>query len=348
MIPEEYLDGEGKVDPQKKFAIDIPEYGIKASRVPAKADEKFDTLLFQPEGEGRQGEGGLRTRGYFKHGYKKVDGQWYIVDRDDNPVEPIGDEETESRFDIRHSALESLPLVTVITVVYNGEKYLEETIKSVLTQSYPNIEYIIIDGGSTDGTMEIIKKYEKYIDYWISELDNGIYDAMNKGIALGLGGVIGLINADDRYRDGILSKVMEKYCLNTPDIIYGDIRLVNNETDQLVEYRKASLKKLIFGMSLNHPATFISTVTYKKNGRYDTTYQMAADYDFLLKMYLENTNFSYLPEVLTLMRDGGESVRKASITSLEEKKAKQKSLPGYIFRLTEISKRISGWIKGRN
>ena len=99
----------------------------------------FKTVLFLPEGEGRQNEGGLRTQGYFKH------------------------------------SLPDKPLITVITVVFNGEKYLEETILSVINQTYDNVEYIIIDGGSTDGTLDIISKYEYAIDYWVSEKDNGIY-----------------------------------------------------------------------------------------------------------------------------------------------------------------------------
>ena len=110
------------------------------------AEDKFETILFLPESENRKGEGGLRTKGYFKKSY------------DDKP------------------------LISIITVVFNGERYLEQTIQSVIDQTYDNVEYIIIDGGSTDGTLDIIKKYEDKIDYWVSEKDNGIYDAMNKGI----------------------------------------------------------------------------------------------------------------------------------------------------------------------
>ena len=113
-----------------------------------RPEDKFETILFLPKDEERKGEGGLRTKGYFKKSYKNK------------------------------------PLISIITVVFNGEKYLEETILSVINQSYDNVEYIIIDGGSTDGTVDIIKKYEDRIDYWVSERDGGIYDAMNKGIKL--------------------------------------------------------------------------------------------------------------------------------------------------------------------
>lgn len=131
-------------------------------------EDKFETLLFLPPGEGRQGEGGLRTKGYFKKSYKDK------------------------------------PLVSIITVVLNGEKYLEETILSVLNQTYDNVEYIIIDGGSTDGTLDIIKKYEHAIDYWVSERDRGIYDTMNKGITVASGEWIELLNAGDFYESGAI------------------------------------------------------------------------------------------------------------------------------------------------
>ncbi|MCI5136399.1 MAG: glycosyltransferase [Candidatus Electrothrix sp. AW2] len=125
----------------------------------------FKTVLFLPVGEGRQGEGGLRTQGYFKRS---------LPDKDK-------------------------PLITVITVVFNGVQRLEETILSVIGQTYDNVEYIIIDGGSTDGTLDIIRKYEHAIDYWVSEKDRGIYDAMNKGIDLTTGEWMNFMNAGDSF-----------------------------------------------------------------------------------------------------------------------------------------------------
>ena len=123
--------------------------------------DKFETVLLLPERGARKGEGGLRKRGLFK------------------------------------SALPSKPLITVITVVFNGEETLEETIASVINQSYDNVEYIIIDGESTDKTLDIIQKYDGVIDYWVSEKDKGIYDAMNKGLSLFLGDYVIHINAGD-------------------------------------------------------------------------------------------------------------------------------------------------------
>jgi cellulose synthase/poly-beta-1,6-N-acetylglucosamine synthase-like glycosyltransferase len=126
-----------------------------------QVEDKFETFLFLPEGEARQGEGGLRTQGCFKKSF------------DDKP------------------------LISIVTVVYNGEAFLEETILSVINQAYDNVEYIIIDGGSTDRTIDIIKKYEDKLDYWISESDDGIYDAMNKGIDLVTGEWVNFVNSSD-------------------------------------------------------------------------------------------------------------------------------------------------------
>lgn len=99
----------------------------------------------------------------------------------------------------QHSTLDNLLLISIITVVYNGEKFLERTIQSVISQTYSNVEYIIVDGGSTDGTLDIIKKYENYIDYWVNEKNKGIYDAMNKSIKLAAGNMTGMLNSDDFY-----------------------------------------------------------------------------------------------------------------------------------------------------
>lgn len=138
-------------------------------------DDKFETFLFLPEGENRKDEGGLRTKGYFKQSYSNK------------------------------------PLISIITVVYNGEKYLEETFQSVLKQTYDNVEYIIIDGGSTDGTLDIIRKYEDQIDYWVSEPDKGMYNALNKGFACSLGDYLGWINADDTLFPNALQDIQSVF-----------------------------------------------------------------------------------------------------------------------------------------
>jgi glycosyltransferase involved in cell wall biosynthesis len=164
--------------------------------------DKFESVLFLSEGEERKGEGGLRTKGYYKKSY------------------------------------EDKPLISIVTVVYNGEKFLEETILSVINQTYDNIEYIIIDGGSNDGTIDIIKKYEDKIDYWISEKDKGIYDAMNKGIIKASGNLVNLLNAGDKLYDSIvIAEVVKSY---KPDIklIYGDT-IFYNEDIKKEKYQKS-------------------------------------------------------------------------------------------------------------
>ncbi|MDW8003136.1 MAG: glycosyltransferase, partial [Deltaproteobacteria bacterium] len=178
-------------------------------------------MLFLPEGEGRKGEGGLRTKGYFKFSYKLMeDGLWYMCDLDGNPVKPAPEDAQESIKDYLKSlkernpeidldTIKELPLITVITVVLNGEKYLEETIQSVINQTYPNVEYVIIDGGSTDGTLDIIKRYEDYIDYWVIEKDRGIYDAMNKGILCTVGNFVYFLGIGDKlYQCDVISDVV--------------------------------------------------------------------------------------------------------------------------------------------
>ncbi len=121
------------------------------------------------------------------------------------------------------------PLMSIITVVFNGEKFLEQTIQSVINQTYKNIEYIIIDGGSTDGTLDIIKKYKDKIDYWASEKDEGIYDAMNKGIKVAKGKYLAFINADDWYEDNALNHVFSAYSQNQNiDFFYGNLNFIKD------------------------------------------------------------------------------------------------------------------------
>jgi len=364
LIDDKYLDENGKIKEEYKFKLNFPELGIIDSKIPAKEDEKFDTYLFLPEGGGRKGEGGLRTKGYFKFSYENLmindeclimneskkdnisdknkiqnptskiqhSKKWYIVDHDGNPVGPAPDY-IQTQITSHSSPLTSLPLITVITVVYNGEKYLEETIQSVLNQTYDNVEYIIIDGGSTDGTLDIIKKYEHAIDYWVSEKDKGIYDAMNKGIMLSKGQLIGIINSDDFYNIDTIEKVVQKIVNKKIDIIYGNIILVDR-AKKFIEKRKAKDWKLFFGMSLNHPAVFVSKELYKMK-MYNITYKMAADYEFLLFMKTKNKTFFYLNDILAYMRDGGVSVENKFITKREEKIIK-KELLGFFYYISEI------------
>lgn len=205
----------------------------------------------------------------------------------------------------------NLPLVSIITVVYNGAKHLEQTITSVLNQSYKNIEYIVIDGGSTDSTVDIIKQYENKIDFWQSERDNGIYFAMNKGISLAKGELIGILNADDYYLPNTIEKTIEADKLNHADIYYGDMRYIS-ESGELLSAAKPHISKMNEMPAIFHPTCFVRRSVYEKAGMFDTRYKISSDYDFLLRCLKQNFSFQYIPEVLTCFRIGGMSSSCAS------------------------------------
>ena len=200
--------------------------------------------------------------------------------------------------------------VSIITVVWNNKETIENAILSVLNQVYPNIEYIIVDGQSTDGTIEIINKYKDKIDKFISEPDKGIYDGLNKGIKLATGDIIAFLHSDDEYfSNDVIEKVVRKFQQNNSDGIYGDLIYVN-EKDEIIRYWKSgefSLEKLKKGWMPPHPALFLKKEIYDKYGSFNLEYKIAADYDFILRVLKDNPKFSYIPEVLYKMRLGGAS-----------------------------------------
>ncbi len=193
------------------------------------------------------------------------------------------------------------PLISIVTVVYNGEKFLEETIQSVINQSYKNIEYIIIDGGSTDGTVDIIKKYEEHIDYWVSERDEGIYDAMNKGIRLAKGAYIAFLNADDWYKENSLSEISLILLKKSPDMLTANVQLVSEDGKEIV-VRKSTLHE--YGKNIHHQTCFIKTKLHKKF-LYNTNFKIAADRDMIVRFLRENFNIYYLDLVVVNFRIGG-------------------------------------------
>lgn len=184
------------------------------------------------------------------------------------------------------------PLVTIITAVLNGEKYLEETILSVLNQSYSNIEYIVIDGGSTDRTPEIIRKYSDRLTRWISEPDEGLYDAVNKGLVLSTGDIAAYINYDDLYFDDkVVERVVELFRSRRDiDWVFSDYSVINEKSEVYTEYRVperiVNYKMMLSaGFSyISQPTTFWSERALKSAGYFDKSYRMAADYDFMVKM----------------------------------------------------------------
>ena len=202
------------------------------------------------------------------------------------------------------------PLVTVVTVVYNGEKHLEEAIRSVIGQDHENVEYIIVDGGSTDGSLDIIRHYEDRIDFWVSGPDAGIYDAMNKGIALASGELIGLLNADDRYEQGAIRAVVGAFLNARRDdnvAIAGKWNLLFDEMDMVIT-ASPSLR-FWMGMPISHQAMFIPKKVYETVGAYDVAYRFAADLDMVVRLYLRGIRFIFLDQLLVSFRTSGASGR---------------------------------------
>lgn len=234
-----------------------------------KPEDKFETVLFLPQGNGRKGEGGLRTKGYFKKSYKEK------------------------------------PLISIVTVVYNGEQYLEETIQSVIHQTYDNVEYIIIDGGSTDGTVNIIKKYENVIDYWVSENDRGISDAFNKGYSLSIGCIVAILNADDYYFDSnVILKVVSVIDENTMQVIYGKTKKITKKGVMLD--KRDNTISWCMSVPFSHCSSFISILALKRVGLYSTKYKIAMDIDLLFRVKRISI-LSRLNEYIGVQRDGGVS-----------------------------------------
>ena len=193
---------------------------------------------------------------------------------------------------------EQKPLVSIITIVFNGEKHLQQTIESVLGQTYPNVEYIIIDGGSTDNTISIINKYNNRLAYWISENDKGISDAFNKGISKATGEFVGLINADDWYEKDTVEKAVQ--AMKNYDVVYGNLALWRNEKQEVIF--TGNHNYLTKEMTINHPTVFLRRQCYHQYGLFDLRYKYAMDYDFLLRLFVNGRSFKYIPSVLTNMR----------------------------------------------
>jgi len=203
--------------------------------------------------------------------------------------------------------------ISIITVSFNSQNTLRRTIESVLSQDYNNIEFILIDGASTDWTLDIISNYKDSIDFFVSESDKGIYDAMNKGILAATGDIIGILNSDDFYSDNyILNKVVSKFNECSCDAVYGDLMYVKySDASKVFRYWKSgifSLKKIRRGWMLPHPTFFVRKSVYNKYGLYNTKLRSASDYDMILRLlYKHNLNVEYIPQVLVKMRAGGHS-----------------------------------------
>ncbi|HBE89652.1 MAG TPA: glycosyltransferase [Candidatus Andersenbacteria bacterium] len=212
--------------------------------------------------------------------------------------------------------ISNFPLVTIVTVVRNGAKYLKCAIESIISQSYKNIEYIIIDGGSTDGTLEIIKQYEFAVKLWISESDNGIYDAMNKGINLAGGSIIGILNSDDWYEPDTVELVVATFVAQACDVVTGDMMIWKNSSEFVRVKPNISWPLVKYGIfKINHPATFVTRDVYLDYS-FDINYSTAADLKFLLQLILIKKKFSYLDKILVNFRTGGASSNSSLMASV--------------------------------
>lgn len=205
--------------------------------------------------------------------------------------------------------------ITIVTVSRNSEKTIEDTIRSVEVQTYKDVEHIIVDGESTDGTMEIVKKHSHAIAKCISEKDAGIYDAMNKGINLSTGEIIGILNSDDMLQDSkSLQRVADGFKLNDADAVIADIVMVDPINLQKIKryYRsnRFTIKLFQYGMMPPHPSFFVKRQCYVQYGGYRTNYRIAADFELLLRfLAVHKIKYTYLPWILVRMRSGGMSTR---------------------------------------
>ena len=205
------------------------------------------------------------------------------------------------------------PLVSIITVVLNGATHLEQTIHSVFEQSHEYLEYIIIDGGSTDGTLDIIKKYEEKLEYWVSEADNGVSEAFNKGITLTRGDFIQVLNADDWLSPDQIETAVGGIYNKDCDYVYGDLIFHDGFSKPLFLYKgKAGYDRSIRRTMprLNHPTVLAKSEMYKNIGGFDSDYKLAMDYEWLLRAHVSGYRGKYIPGLVGHMRRAGLSDKK--------------------------------------
>ncbi|WP_448105312.1 glycosyltransferase family 2 protein [Pedobacter panaciterrae] len=233
--------------------------------------------------------------------------------------------------------------VSILTVVYNNPSTIASAIESVLEQTYKNREFIIIDGGSKDGTLEKINEYIENIDILISEPDKGIYDAMNKGLNLATGDIICILNSDDVYADtGVLESIVRQFENSNCDGVYGDLDYVDaDDMNKILRHWKSGLYhdgSFLFGWMPPHPSFSVKRSVYEKYGNFNTLLKSAADYELMLRfIHKHKIKISYLPKVLVKMRTGGvsnSSLKNRLRANMEDRRAWQlNELKPYFFTL---------------
>jgi glycosyltransferase involved in cell wall biosynthesis len=220
--------------------------------------------------------------------------------------------------------------ISIITATFNSQAYLEQTIMSVLEQTYKDIEYIIVDGGSTDNTPDIINKYRSSISHFVSEKDEGIYHALNKGIALASGDVIGFLHSDDFYiHSNVIEHVAQAFKTKDTDGVYGNLYFVDqNDPERITRKWRSgdySPNAFMYGWMPPHPTLFLKKEVYKKHGTFNLDFKTSADYELMLRFIHKNqVSLYYLDEFIIKMRVGGQStasVNNRVKANLEDRKA---------------------------
>jgi glycosyltransferase involved in cell wall biosynthesis len=200
--------------------------------------------------------------------------------------------------------------VSIITVCFNSEKTIEDTLNSIKSQTYPDIEHIVIDGLSKDNTNQIVSKYSDTVSIHVSEKDNGLYDAMNKGLSLATGDIVGILNSDDVLADkSAIDKIVAGFNNNDVDAVYSDLIYVSeynlNKTTRLYSSKVFSKKMIKFGLMLPHPTFYVKKSCYDKFGGYKTNYRVAADFELLTRFITKGVKAIRLPIITVKMREGG-------------------------------------------
>jgi glycosyltransferase len=232
--------------------------------------------------------------------------------------------------------------ISIITPVYNNKEMIIDAISSLLNQTYKDIEYIIIDGASTDGTVNIVRSYGEEIDKFVSEPDKGIYDGLNKGVSLASGDVVAFLHSDDIYAsESIIEDIVKVFDKNSAiDGVYGDLVYTQkNDFNKVLRYWKSKefdINLLSQGWMPAHPTLFLKREVYKKYGKFDLDYKISADYDFMLRILSAGITVKYIPKVFYKMRIGGasnKSIKNIILKYKEDLNALKKNNVGGVYSL---------------
>ncbi len=219
-----------------------------------------------------------------------------------------------------HRNHKNKPLVSIVTVCLNSERYIEQAILSVISQTYANIEYIIIDGGSTDRTIEIIRKYGNFVAHWISQKDSGLFDAMNKGIACSNGEFICFLNSDDFFYSDKSVEYAAQEMIRGGDFIYGKAYFFSSSQHKIIAYSEVKSRDLIFS-SICHQSAFCRRSVFDKLGNFNLSYKIAADYEFIVKCFMHpGIKKLFMNKVISSVRAGGNSDKNRNISLKEKRK----------------------------